>query len=49
MKMGWALGSDNIPIEIWRCLEDLAEVLLTKLFNNIFWFNKMSDEWRKKH
>jgi hypothetical protein len=47
MKIGKALGPDDIPIEIWRCLGDIAIVLLTKLFNIIFRSNKMPDEWRR--
>jgi hypothetical protein len=47
MKIGKALGSDDIPIEVWRFLGDIAIVWLTKLFNIIFRSNKMSDEWRK--
>jgi hypothetical protein len=47
MKTGKALGPDDIPIEVWRCLGDIAIVWLTKLFNIIFQSNKMSDEWRK--
>jgi hypothetical protein len=47
MKIGKTLGPDDIPIEIWRCLEDVVIVWLTKLFNIIFQSNKMSDEWRK--
>ena len=40
------MGSDGIPIEVWRCLGDIAIVWLTKLFNHIFRSNKMPDEWR---
>jgi hypothetical protein len=47
MKMGKALGLDSIPIEVWRCLGDIAIVWLTKLFNTIFQSNKMPDEWRR--
>lgn len=47
MKGGKALGPDNIPIEVWRCLGDIGVVWLTKLFNNIFRTNKMPDEWRR--
>jgi hypothetical protein len=47
MKTDKALGPDNIPIEVWRCLRDIAIVWLTKLFNIIFRSNKMSDEWRR--
>jgi hypothetical protein len=47
MKIDKALGPDDIPIEIWRCLGDIAIVWLTKLFNIIFRSNKMSDKWRR--
>src|SRR5664279_842920 len=46
MKGGKAIGRDGIPIEVWRGLADIAIVLLTKLFNLIFWSNKMPKEWR---
>ena len=46
MKGGKAMGPDGIPIEVWRCLGDIAIVRLTKLFNHIFRSNKMPDEWR---
>jgi hypothetical protein len=36
MKGGKAMGSDGIPIEVWRTLGDVAIVWLTKLFNLIF-------------
>jgi hypothetical protein len=36
MKGGKAMGPDGIPIEVWRSLEDVAIVWLTKLFNLIF-------------
>jgi hypothetical protein len=44
MKTGKALGSDDILIEVWRCLGDIAIVWLTKLFNIILRSNKMFDE-----
>jgi Reverse transcriptase (RNA-dependent DNA polymerase) len=47
MKSGKALGPNDIPIEVWRCLGDIAIVWLTKLFNIIFRFNKMPDELRR--
>jgi hypothetical protein len=47
MKTCKALGLDDIPIEIWRCLEDIIIVWLTKLFNTIFRSNKMPDKWRR--
>uniref|UniRef100_A0A0A8YQR1 Reverse transcriptase domain-containing protein n=1 Tax=Arundo donax TaxID=35708 RepID=A0A0A8YQR1_ARUDO len=47
MKGGKAMGPDGIPIEVCRCLVDIAIVWLTKLFNLIFWSNKMPEEWRR--
>jgi hypothetical protein len=46
-KTNKALGPDDIPIEVWRCLGDIAIVWLTKLFNTIFRSNKMPDECRR--
>ena len=36
MKGGKAMEPDDIPIEVWRCLGDIAIVWITKLFNHIF-------------
>jgi hypothetical protein len=47
MKGGKAMGLDEIPIEVWMTLGDVAIVCLTKLFNLIFRSNKMHDEWRR--
>ncbi len=47
MKGGKAMGSDCIPIEVWKGLGDIAIVWLTKLFNLIFRANKMPEEWRR--
>jgi hypothetical protein len=44
MEGAKTMDSDGIPIEMWRSLEDIAIVWLTKLFNLIFRLNKMSDE-----
>ena len=47
MKGGNALGPDDVPIEVCRCLGNLAVVWLTKLFNHVFGSNKMPDDWRE--
>jgi hypothetical protein len=47
MKGDKAMGPDEIPIEVWKTLGDVAIVWLTKLFNIIFRSNKMSDAWRQ--
>ena len=47
MKLGRALGPDDIPIEVWKCLGDVGVSWLTKIFNKIIVTKKMQDEWRK--
>jgi hypothetical protein len=47
IKTDKALELDDIPIELWRWVRDIAIVILTKLFNIIFYFNKMYNEWRR--
>jgi hypothetical protein len=47
MKTGKALGPNDILIEVWRYLGDIAIMWLTKLFNTIFRSNKIPDEWRR--
>jgi hypothetical protein len=47
MNGGKVMGPDGIPIEVWRTLGDVKIVWLTKLFNLIFWSNKMHDKWRR--
>jgi hypothetical protein len=47
MKGGKTMGPDRIPVKVYRSLQDIAIVWLTKLFNLIFRSNKMSDEWRR--
>lgn len=47
MKMGKAVGPDDIPVEAWRCLGDMAIRFLTKLFNRILEGERMPEEWRK--
>ncbi|KAI3437513.1 uncharacterized protein J3R85_005279 [Psidium guajava] len=46
MKTSKALGPDGVPIEVWRCLGNVAISWLTKLFNKILQANKMPNEWR---
>ncbi|KAJ7942848.1 Retrovirus-related Pol polyprotein LINE-1 [Quillaja saponaria] len=47
MKNGKALGPNDIPIEVWRCLGDIGVTWLTNLFNKILVTKKMPNEWRK--
>ncbi|KAK9053900.1 hypothetical protein SSX86_024975 [Deinandra increscens subsp. villosa] len=47
-KMGRAkaVGPDNIPIEVWKCLGEDGFQWLTTLFNTIFRSGRMPDQWR---
>ncbi|KAK3568602.1 hypothetical protein QTP86_010289 [Hemibagrus guttatus] len=35
MKSGKAVGPDDIPVEVWKCLEEAAVEFLTSLFNKV--------------
>jgi hypothetical protein len=41
------MGLNEIPIEVWRSIKDVAIVFLNKLLNIIFRSNKMLDEWSR--
>jgi hypothetical protein len=47
MKTGKTSVSDDISIDVWRCLRDIAIVWFTKLLNTIFWSSKIPNEWTK--
>jgi hypothetical protein len=40
MKGVKVLGPDDVPIEVWRCLENVTIGWLTKLFNHILFGKK---------
>ena len=44
MKTRKAVGPNEIPIEVWKCLGEFGIKWLTKLFNKIWQSNKMPDE-----
>ncbi|KAK2897556.1 hypothetical protein Q8A73_013936 [Channa argus] len=47
MKSGKAVGPDDIPVEVWKCLGEVAVEFLTSLFNKILESERMSEDWRK--
>ncbi|XP_061621461.1 uncharacterized protein LOC133474126 [Phyllopteryx taeniolatus] len=47
MKNGKAVGPDDIPVEVWKHLGEVAVEFLTSLFNRILVREKMPEEWRK--
>ena len=46
MKNGKAVGPDNIPVEVWKCLGESALKFLTKLYNRTMESERMPEEWR---
>ena len=47
MKSRKVVGTDGIPIEVWRCLGEVGVRWLPNLFNKIWLTKKMPNEWRK--
>ena len=46
MKSGKAVGSDEIPAEVWQCLGWFGVVTLCKLFNSIMITETIPSAWR---
>jgi len=46
MKVGKAVGPDNIPVEVWKLLGEEGLEWLTNFFNVIFESATMPQEWR---
>ena len=46
MKNGKAVGPDDIPVEVWKCLGESALEFLTKLYNRTMESESMPEEWR---
>ena len=46
MTCGKAVGSDEIPVEVWKCLGQLGVVTLCKLFNRIMTTECIPSAWR---
>ncbi|KAK3531799.1 hypothetical protein QTP70_029737, partial [Hemibagrus guttatus] len=47
MKSGEAIGPDDIPVEVWKCLGEAAVEFLTSLFNRVLESERMPEEWRR--
>ena len=45
-KNGKAVGPDDIPVEVWKCLGESALKFLTKLYNRTMESERMPEEWR---
>ncbi|KAK3550697.1 hypothetical protein QTP70_002387 [Hemibagrus guttatus] len=47
MKSGKAVGPDDTPVEVWKCLGEAAVEFLASLFNRVLESEKMPEEWRR--
>ena len=48
MKNGMAVGPDDIPVEVWKCLGEIALEILTELYyNRTMESERMPEEWRE--
>ncbi|KAK3574870.1 hypothetical protein QTP86_018337 [Hemibagrus guttatus] len=47
MKSGKAVGPDDIPVEVWKCLGEAAVEFVTSLFNRVLESERMPEEWRR--
>ncbi|KAK3547951.1 hypothetical protein QTP70_001318 [Hemibagrus guttatus] len=47
MKSGKAVGPDDIPVEVWKCLGEAAVEFLTSFFNRVLASERMPEEWRR--
>ena len=47
MKKGKAVGPDELPVEVWKCMGEMGIEFLTKLFNRLLMGERMPEEWRK--
>ncbi|KAK3545916.1 hypothetical protein QTP70_016712, partial [Hemibagrus guttatus] len=47
MKSGKAVGPDDIPVEVWKCLGEAAVEFLASSFNRVLESERMPEEWRR--
>ncbi|KAK3505645.1 hypothetical protein QTP70_004655, partial [Hemibagrus guttatus] len=47
MKSGKAVGPDDIPVGVWKCLGEAAVEFLASLFNRVLESERMPEEWRR--
>ena len=47
MKNGKAVGPDELPVEVWKCMEEMGSKFLTRLFKKLLVGKRMPEEWRR--
>ena len=46
MKKGKAVGPDEWPVQVWKCMGEMGIKFLTRLFNRLLIGERMPEEWR---
>ena len=47
MKKGKAVGPDELPVEVWKCMGKMGIKFLTRLFKRLLMGEQMPEEWRR--
>ena len=47
MKKGKAVGPDELPVEVWKCMGEMGIKFLTTLFNRLLMGERMPEKWRR--
>ena len=47
MKKDKAVGPDELPVEVWKCMIKMGIEFLTRLFNRLLMDERMPEEWRR--
>ena len=47
MKTGKAVGPDELPVEVWKCMGKMGIKFLTRLFNKLLLGEQIPEEWRR--
>ena len=47
MKKSKTVGPDELPVEVWKCMENMGIKFLTRLFNRLLMGERMPEEWRR--
>ena len=47
MKQGKAVGLDELPVEVWKCMGEMGIEFLTRLLNKLLVGETITKEWRR--
>ena len=47
MKKGKAVGADELPLEVWKCMGEMGIEFLIRLLNKLLVGERMPEEWRR--